>query len=357
MRISFKKLFFIGSIINFAHLNCNSLDLFSAQAERVRKISAKKISTANGSENSICQNIPYCAETKRDILVNFIRSDVNSSISLSITEHFHPQHISLTTIYCRDEFHEKAKEFEELLAQPYCEYRQLNNVIETDLENANATYFVDDICGRNIHSLTGLGKFRFPHVRTEKYFIASGIKDCIFLTAFNIETKEYFCVHTNYGLIADDNCRDFTTFPTMLEQSLKKIRGENSYSAIQISFVTCYLSNGLRKIYNMIKDLGYIDGEDHASVRIDCYHDVKTQADNTNSGLITRRNTPYFIRIVGEADPTIPNDINDKSPEKFKRLDYSRPVTVYQNLSEQYNFVGSKNVIFDKDTGALYPIY
>ncbi len=355
MRISFKLLFFIGSIINFAHLNCESLDLFSAQAERVRKISAKKISSADRSENSICQNIPYCEETKRDILVNFIKNSTNPSESLSITEHFHPQHISLTTIYCRDDFHEKAKEFEELLAQPYCEYRQLNNEIKIDLENANATYFVDDICGRNIHSLTGLGKFRFPHVRTEKYFIASGIKDCIFLTTFNIETKESFCVHTNYGLIADDNCRDFTTFPTMLEQSLKKIRGENSYSAIQISFVTCYLSNGLRKIYNMIRDLGYINGEDHAAIRIDCYQNVKAQADNTNSGLITRRNPPYFIRIVGEADTAIPNDINDKSPEKFKKFDYSRPVTVYVDLSTQYNFVGSKNVIFDKDTGALYP--
>lgn len=357
MRINFKKLFFIGSIINFCTLNCTSLDLFSAQPEGARKISAKIVSSTDGSETSICQDVSYYAVTKRDIFISFMENAANSGESLSITEHFHPQHISLTTIYCRDEFHEKAKEFEELLAQPYCEYRQLNNEIKTDLENPNATYFVDDIYGQDIHSLTGLGKFRFPHVRTERYFIASGIKDCIFLTAFNIQTKKSFCIDINYGLIADDNCRDFTTFPTMLEQSLKKIRGENSYSAIQISFVTCYLSNGLRKIYSMIKDLGYINGEDHASVRIDCYHDVKTQADNTNSGLITRRNTPYFIRIVGEADPTIPNDINDKSPEKFKRLDYSRPVTVYQNLSEQYNFVGSKNVIFDKDTGALYPIY
>lgn len=342
------RLLFIGSIVNFYALH--SIDATVA-IQKKPTISAKKI-LADGSEIELCNNTP-CSDMEK-LIQDFVTNQNSLDESLSATMTPHPQHVSLTIVYGVTSFYKKAKEFSEILSCSPLEY----GINEGLLENSHI-FYVDEKNGilpteLTMVETTGLGIFRYPHKMQQRYFLATGIKDCIFLSVFNKKTKKSFCVHTNYLLFADDTTRDFATFPRMLEGSLKKIRGETApdNSDLQISFVTSYLSTGLKALYDQINNLGYLRGAD---VRVDCYCGEASSDPETLEidSFIPQRKKPYLIRTVGEATNRAIVSYENASAAQFAEVSYSRPVTVHQNLLSQYQRLAGKNVIFDKSTGTF----
>ncbi|MDP3372499.1 MAG: hypothetical protein Q8S21_06410 [Candidatus Paracaedibacteraceae bacterium] len=279
--------------------------------------------------------VPYSDLAKRHAIEEF-RKELTREKTLIVRLRNHEKHQSLTEIYGINSFEEKLSEFVPLANMPKVVY--LNTVPEEiALKN---TYYVDAVDGKNnpFDRCGGLGKFRLS-LKSEKkfrYFVAYGIQDCLFLTVFNIATKASFNTHTNYSLFADFYARDFAAFQSTLKRSLEEVKGKGSdNNSLQITLISSYLSTGMKSLYDMIDEMGYMKG---SRVFID-FNTASTK------GYVPKN---FIIRTV--AAPS-----QDHLQKDSFTLDWTRPICVYINPLVKLN-APIKNIVFDAVTGEHFQI-
>ncbi len=283
--------------------------------------------TTDSDTQILCKNKSYTSTTKGEHLIQFLKQNKPSE-TLKIVTKNHEQHESLTEFHGTNRFLMEEANFSLLTHVPKLIYSP-----KTDLENftKKEIYYVDDKDGLNPSQISGLGKIRFSlkPEKKKRYFIATGIKDCIFLTVFNKKNRTSFNLHTNASRFLDENASEVRTFLPELTKSLTRVKDSCDYLDLEVTLVSLYLSNGLRYLHYVIANMKY------SNIKIDY------------AALSGTRN--FVIRKVG---PMVKQE--RFHPENFFHREWTRPVEVFIDPVRYPNGALKKNIIFDANTGKLF---
>jgi hypothetical protein len=278
---------------------------------------------------------PYTDQVKSIAVNRFYASRPAPDKTLVIQITNHEQHQQITEFYGTENFRDNAREFNALTSCSPLTYTDCPTQIR-----AESVFYVDYASGKKEgFGIEGLGKIRTSlkpiAEKVKRYFITNEIKDCVFLTVFNSETKTSFNTHINYTHFADQDAPEFETFSSALLKALQTVQGSSAKDTLQITLVSSYLGTGMKALYEMMHD--YITP---TNTKVDFRVIASKQSDE-----------PYLLRKVGAANSTC--QLLDKNLSA-SHIAWTRPIEIYIDTSKLPSLSKKrpgKNIIFDAVTG------